>query len=235
MPEFDTSLLLSTLRDELRAAWASIRAAHAQDGLYGFGVYTTDSASELAVTAFSDAGLDAALAASLASKRGQGRDPALQREYLRWSLADSPLHEAGTDLLPESDQMLQELHADDDDADEEADFDEGSDFDEDADYDDVDDEGEDLAQVFEEVFETVVEALQEMDEEGLFGAGAERERLVVGVWKSDQSNLERYEFASQLNPPAVARRFGAELNAGNRAFYKLYLPDEDPPKDDVFT
>ena len=52
MPELDSSLLLSTLRAELRAAWTAIHAAHSQDGLYGFGVYTTDSASYLMVTAF---------------------------------------------------------------------------------------------------------------------------------------------------------------------------------------
>ena len=229
MPELDSSLLLSTLRAELRAAWTAIHAAHAQDGLYGFGVYTTDSASTLTVTAFSEAGLDAAVADLLASKRGQGRDPALQRQSQRWSPADSPLHEEGADLLPESNQLVQELEAE---ADEDDDF-EGDDFDEDADFADVDD-GEDLDAAAAEVFEIVVQALQEMDEEGLFGAGAERERLVLCVLKGDQSNLERHDFAKMLNPAAVAKRFGDEMNEGNRAFYKLHLPHEDLPEDDVF-
>ena len=230
MPELDSSLLLSTLRAELRAAWTAIHATHAQDRLYGFGVYTTDSASYLMVTAFSETGLDAAVADSLASKRGKGRDPALQRQNLRWSPADSPLHEEGADLLPESNQLVQELEAG---AEDDDDFD-GDDFDEDADFDEVDDEGDDLDSAVAEVFEIAVQALQEMDEEGLFGAGAERERLVLCVWKGDQSNLERHDFAKMLNAPAVARRFGEELNEGNRAFYKLYMPDEDLPEDDVF-
>ena len=230
MPELDSSLLLSTLRAELRAAWTAIHATHAQDRLYGFGVYTTDSASYLMVTAFSEAGLDAAVADSLASKRGKGRDPTLQRQNLRWSPADSPLHEEGADLLPEANQLVQELEAE---AEDDDDF-EGDDFDEDADFDEVDADGEELDTVVAEVFEIVVQALQEMDEEGLFGAGAERERLVLCVWKGDQSNLERHDFAKMLNAPAVARRFGEELNEGNRAFYKLYMPDEDLPEDDVF-
>jgi hypothetical protein len=229
MPELDSSLLLSTLRAELRAAWTAIHAAHAQDGLYGFGVYTTDSASTLTVTAFSEAGLDAAVADTLAGKRGKGRDPALQRQSLRWSSADSPLHEEGADLLPESNLLVEELAGE---ADEDDDFD-ADDFDEDADFDDVDD-GEDLDAAAAEVFEIAVQALQEMDEEGLFGAGAERERLVLCVWKGDQSNLERHDFAKMLNPAAVAKRFGEELNEGNRAFYKLHMPDDELPEDDVF-
>ena len=54
------------------------------------------------------------------------------------------------------------------------------------------------------------------------------------VWKGDQSNLERHDFAKMLNPPAVAKRFGEEMNEGNRAFYKLNMPDEELPEDDVF-
>ena len=230
MPELDSSLLQSTLRAELRDAWRALQAAHAGEGLYGFGVVTTDSASELSVTAFSEAGLDAAVATALASKRGKGRDPALVRQNLRWSLVDSPLHEEGVDLLPEANLLVQELDAE---ADEEDEFD-ADDFDEDAGFDEVDDEGETLDTLVDEVFEIAVEALQDMDEEGLFGNGAERERLVLCVWKADQSHLERYDFAKMLNPSAIAKRFGDEMNEGNRAFYKLYLPDEELPEDDVF-
>ncbi|MCK9684524.1 DUF4303 domain-containing protein [Scleromatobacter humisilvae] len=230
MPELHSSLLQSTLHAELRAAWKAVHAAHAGEGLYGFGVVTTDSASTLSVTAFSEAGLEAAVAAALVSKRGKGRDPALVRQNLRWSLVDSPLHEEGADLLPEANLLVQELDAE---ADEDDDFD-ADDFEEGAEFDDVDDEGETLDTLVDEVFEIAVEALQDLDEEGLFGSGPERERLVLCVWKADQSNLERYDFARMLNPPAVARRFGEEMNAGNQAFYKLYLPDEALPEDDVF-
>ena len=228
MPEFDSTLLLATLRTELRAAWATIHAAHAQDQLYGFGVYTTDAASYLMVTAFSEAGLEAGVASYLASKRGKGQDAALQRETLRWSPCDSPLHEAGEDLLPESDALVQELDAgggDEEDGEDEDDFDEDDD-----DFDESDETDPALAAVFD----VAVQALQEMDHDGLFGVGAERERLVLCVWKGDQSNVERYEFAKALNPPAVARRFGEEMNAGLRAFYKLHMPDVELPEDDVF-
>ncbi len=227
MPELDSSLLLSTLRTELRGAWATLAAAHAQDQLYGFGVYTTDSASYLMVTAFSEAGLERCVADYAGSK--MGKDPALQRVSLRWSPCDSPLHEEGSGLLPESDRIVQELDAEGGGADEDDD-DDDDDFDGEDDY--FDDEEQDPA--VGEVFRIALQVLQEMDRDGLFGTGADRERLVLCVWKGDQSNVERYDFAKALNPPTVARRFGEEMNAGIRAFYQVYMPDEELPEDDVF-
>lgn len=232
MPELDSPLLLSTLRTELRAAWATIQRAHATEQLYGFGVYTTDSASYLMVTAFSEAGLAASVAHSLASRQGKGRDPELQRATLRWSPCDSPLHGEGESLLTESDRLVQELELEGGSEDDE-DGDDADDFDDDLDDDDFD-EDEELDPAVDAVFAIAVQVLQEMDREGLFGSGAERERLVLCLWKGDQSNVERYEFAKRLNPSAVAQRFGEEMNAGLRAFYKLYMPEEDLPDDDVF-
>ncbi|MEO5690464.1 MAG: DUF4303 domain-containing protein [Burkholderiaceae bacterium] len=137
------------------------------------------------------------------------------------------MHEEGEDLLPESDALVQELDAGDGDEEDEND----DDFDED---DDDFDESDEVDPAIDAVFDVAVQALQEMDHEGLFGVGAERERLVLCVWKGDQSNVERYEFAKTLNPPAVARRFGEEMNEGIRAFYRLHMPDVELPEDDAF-
>ena len=228
MSVIDAPLLLSTLRKELRAAWQHISTHHAQDGLYGFGVYTTDEASYLLVTAFSEAGLERVVARHMADDRPGAGDAALYRQSLRWSPCDSPLHELGADLLPESDRLVQPIDAllveesrrvlaEDDDDDDDG-------FEEDTEAD--------LA--IEDVIETAVQALQALDREGVFGTGAERERLVLGLWKGDQSNAERHAYAKALNPPAVARRFGEELNAGVRAFYAQHFPQVKAPEDDVF-
>jgi len=241
MPELDATRLLSTLRTELRAAWAEIRAAHAQERLYGFGAYTTDVASYLTVTAFSEAGLDQVAARYQADKQFGGGELASQRESLRWSPCDSPLHLVGGGHLEQSNKIVQILDAIEAECDAAAgdESDEGVDFDDDdEDLDESDDfEGDGQGDAFDasvdEVFRVVVLALQEMDREGLFGVGAERDRFVLCLWKGDQSNIERHEFAKALNPPAVARRFGEELNAGVRAFYRLHMP-EDVPEDDVF-
>jgi len=78
-----------------------------------------------------------------------------------------------------------------------------------------------------------VQALQEMDRQGQFGGGAARERLVLCVWKGDQSLRERHEFARALNPPAVARRFGREMNDGSRAFREAFFPGGTPYEEEA--
>lgn len=221
MPTLDAPLLLSTLRDELRAAWHAFRGRPGHERLYGFGVYTTDSASYLTATAFSEPGLDEVAAKYQAAKTGQGRDPALLRESLRWSPADSPLHVVGLDLLSRSDAIVQEL-----------------DFEGRWDDDDDDDDDDDIDGAWDpevlEVFRVATQALRELDAEGLFGHGAERDGVVLCIWEGDQSNEARYRHAKALNPPAVARRFGEEMNAGLRAYWRAYMPEEAVPEDDVF-
>ncbi len=251
MPVLDPSLLQSTLREELRAAWLKLHADHAQDGLYGFGVFTTDSASYLMVAAFAEKTLDQAVARQVADFQEGGRcahlrksalemggrpdDPVLQRACLRWSPADSPLHEIGSGLLPRSDAIVQALDFEgrwDDEIDDHAD-----DADDDADEgDQLDDEDDDYPPdpEVEKVFEIVLQTLKELDADGLFGTGAERERLVLSIWQGDQSNLDRYAFAKALNPAVVAARFGREMNEGLRAYYHLYMGPDDVPQDDVF-
>lgn len=239
MPALDSPLFETTLRDELRAAWATIHDAHAQDGLYGFGVYTTDSASYLMVTAFSEKTLDDAVARQVADFSEGGRaadlrqsalemggkpdDPTLARQSLRWSPCDSPLHELGSGLLPKTDEIVQELDV------------EGR-WADDADLDD--DEFEEACETpdpdVEKVFRVIVQVLADLDREGVFGTGAERERLVLSVWQGDQSNLSRFEFAKALNPPAVAARFGREMNEGLVAYFKAFYGDEHEAEVDVF-
>ncbi len=239
MPVLDSPLLQATLRDELRAAWAALRQSHAQDGLYGFGVYTTDSASYLMVTAFSEKTLDdvvaryvadfgeggrcADLRASALEVGGKPDDPALLRRMLRWSPCDSPLHAVGSALLPRCNDIVREL-----------DF-EGR-WADDADMDD--DEFEEACETpdpeVQEVFRLIVQELQGLDREGVFGTGAERERLVLSVWEGDQSNLDRYAFAKSLNPPEVTARFGREMNDALRAGDKAWHGGKRRLKLDVF-
>jgi len=61
------------------------------------------------------------------------------------------------------------------------------------------------------VFDVAIQSLQELDREGTFGEGLERAQLVLGIWKGDQSDEERVEFVSLLNPRSVAERFAREI------------------------
>lgn len=62
---------------------------------------------------------------------------------------------------------------------------------------------------FHELQRDMIEALRMLDQEGLFGIGAERERITLFVTISDDSRAEELENASAkvLNPPAVFDRF----------------------------
>lgn len=238
-PVLDSALLRATLRQELRAAWLHIRDSHAPDGLYGFGVYTTPSASYLNVTAFSERGLDEVVAAYVreygeggrsakvrqaALKRG-GRpdDPGLLRRSLRWSPCDSPLHAVGAELLARSDKVIQA-----------ADFEGRWADDDDLDDDEFDEACETPDPDVQEVFRIVVEELQRLDREGLFGTGTERQGFVLSVWQGDQSNLSRHAFAKMLNPPETAARFGREMNDQVLAHTLAFHGEKALPELDVF-
>jgi hypothetical protein len=239
MPVLDSALLHATLRDELRDAWHKLQAEHGQEQLYGFGVYTTESASYLTVTAFSEKGLDARAAQSVADFGPGGRhadlrqfaldnggtpdDPAWQRQALRWSPCDSPLHEIGSGLLPRSDKIVQALDfegrwGDDDDLDDDA-------------FEELMESGDPEVDA---VFRIVTHVLKELDLEGLFGHGPERHRLVLSIWEGDQSNQARYAFAKALNPPSVVERFGREMNDGAHAHDRLFHGAEAAREDEVF-
>lgn len=239
MPALDSALLQATLRDELRAAWRKLHQDHGPDQLYGFGVYTTDSASYLMVTAFSEKGLEARVAQAVADFGPRGRhadlrqfaidnggtpdDPKFQRQCLRWSPCDSPLHEIGSGLLPRSDKIVQEV-----------DF--AGRWGDDSDLDD--DEFEEALErgdpELDEVFRVIQHVLKELDLEGLFGHGPERHRLVLSIWQGDQSNQSRHAFAKALNPPSVVARFGREMNDGAHAYDRLFHGAEAVREDDVF-
>ncbi len=66
-----------------------------------------------------------------------------------------------------------------------------------------------FGQFFNELQRDMIEALKWLDQEGLFGIGAERERVTLFVTISDDSRAEELENASAkvLNPPAVFDRF----------------------------
>ena len=194
MSPIDRDTFHSTLKRELRSAWTALQLAHPTERFYSFGVYTTEVAGYLTVTASTEEGL--ATAAKTYADRNGG-DPVLIRASLRWSPCDSPLHAEGATLLAESDLLRQD----------------GPDP-----YEDSAESGE----AIDLIFDVAVMALRELDAEGIFGREVERARLTLGIWMGDQSNEDRIEFARLLNPEPVAQRFAHEITAGTQAFFKLH-------------
>jgi hypothetical protein len=75
----------------------------------------------------------------------------------------------------------------------------------------------------ESVFDTCIQVLRDLDAEGLFGEGPERERIVLNLWMGDQGDDERLELASLLNPPSVCQRFAREME----------ICEEWPPEEEL--
>ena len=186
----DREALEATMLAELRDAWSTLKSRHRGERFYSFGVYTTDLADYLMVTASTEEGLSEITNRYVTQT---GSEPAAQRAALRWSPADSPLHAEGEGLLAGSDRLRRA----------------GADP-----YDDTPDADEAIALVLD----VAIQSLQRLDREATFGEGLERAQLVLGIWKGDQSDDERIEFASLLNPRPVAERFAREIAEQSRAF-----------------
>jgi uncharacterized protein DUF4303 len=141
MRVIDREALKTTMLAELRAAWASLRGRHPGERFYSFGLYATDLADYLMVTASTEEGLSEVTQRYMTRT---GRDATVQRAALRWSPADSPLHAEGDGLLTESDRLRQA----------------GPDP-----YDDTPEADEAVSLVFD----VAIQSLQQLDREGTFG------------------------------------------------------------------
>src|SRR5258708_12718859 len=104
MRVIDREALKTTMLAGLRAAWASLRGRHPGEQFYSFGLYTTDLADYLMVTASTEEGLSEVTQRYVTRT---GRDATVQRAALRWSPADSPLHAEADWLLAETHRLRQ--------------------------------------------------------------------------------------------------------------------------------
>ena len=196
MASIDRGVFHSTLKRELRLAWEGLRHAHTHETFYSFGLYTTDVVDYLMVTASTEEGL--VTAAQAYADQGGG-NPALFRASLRWSPCDSPIHAEGANLLTESEGLRRAGP-------------------------DPYDESSESNEAIELVFDVAVAVLRELDAEGIFGKDLERARVVLGIWKGDQTDEERIEFVRVVNPKLVAQRYERGIAVGTEAFFKLHPP-----------
>jgi hypothetical protein len=113
---------------------------------------------------------------------------------LRWNPCDWEYHLEGEEAFTAVQQLLTEVDP----------------------YQQPDDDTDgDVETQAQQVFETSLRVLKELDAEGLFGHGADREKVVINLFKGDQEEDERLAWAQQLNPPPVWKRYEAEVKAGN--------------------
>jgi hypothetical protein len=185
MRTIDPSLLRSAFYDETKAAWRLLRKRYPSEDFYAFGLFTTELASYLTITASTEQGLTRSAAEYAARASKSAADYLIP---LRWSPADSPLRD-GDKLLSRC-QAIRDLGPDP--------------------YDCTEEENETSIHT---VFTAFTDAARQLDKEGEFGTGPARERLIIGIWWGDQSDEERLALASPLNSHASVRRFGREMAA----------------------
>lgn len=79
-------------------------------------------------------------------------------------------------------------------------------------------------EAFDGQLETLcLQTLRELDATGLFGKGADRDSVVLGLCGEggDSSDEQEFEWAAAVNPPAVAERFRQEVAERPSAWQEL--------------
>lgn len=175
----DPNRLRLAVKDAARVAFTDLKRRRASERFYAFALYTAGMGEYVYPSANTEEGL---LRRAGGYARRSGDAPSDHLAGLRWNAADWAYHLAGDEYFDGVDKLLAEA----------------------PDPYDLDD-GACAAQVAG-VFEACLSALAELDAEGVFGRGEEREGVVVNLLKGDQADQEMLEWARRLNPrPAHAR------------------------------
>jgi len=68
---------------------------------------------------------------------------------------------------------------------------------------------------------TCFAVLKQLESEGMFGLGAQRESVILNYLMGDMSEEEMFEYASLLNSETVVERYKAELEMGYDIYFRL--------------
>lgn len=191
----DFQYLIHMLTQATRLAFQSLKQHYESEIIYAFALYTHGDFSYVTSTASSEEGLTKVAQKYIAEGRHNNRSLSEQRILLRWSPADSLLHEVGGEFFNDIDPLLEEANAIMD-----------------ALYDEENDSWDAVEAFAQRVESSFIMALQTLDSEGLFGTGEQRKAITVNLLMGDQSDESRVQHAQQLNPPEVWQRLARELN-----------------------
>jgi hypothetical protein len=78
-----------------------------------------------------------------------------------------------------------------------------------------DDEG--YCEESDRILDLAVEVLKELDCRGVFGTGKQRDAITLNILMGDQSEEERVQFATRLNPKKTVARFKKEAAKGYKS------------------
>ncbi len=167
------------LKEAARRAFDEVRHLHADESFYVFALHTSDEATYAVPSANSEEGLRRKLAEY--AKEGFAAD----EQTLRWNACDWVYHTAGKNYFSEVQQFI-------DDA--------------------INKVGAETSVAAWErrtkrLFEVFLHSLRDLDAEGFFGSGEERNRILLLLTIGDCDQDTILTWAKQLNPPAAFQRF----------------------------
>ena len=178
--EIDYGLLRQEIADATKRTFTSLREQHAGETFYAFALCTDDDAGTVFAAANSEEGLR-----RTAEKHAADSDesPETWMEELRWLPDDWDSGEKEAEQFDAVQQMT--------------------------DIRQFADQGEKAGQRRrQQVFRTFIQALKDVDAEGLFGTGGQREGMTVLLWITDSDDEEQIkQWARELNPAPAFERF----------------------------
>ena len=174
--------LREAVREGARKAFAEVRAAHPEERFYVFALYTDDGMMTIVPAANTEEGFNCKA----------GPDPEEANHY-RWSTGEWAYEAVGDDHFRAASNLLNVPNR----------------------YPGEDDEGDQGGPGFDafkaQAIETMIAALRDLDEEGIFGTGTDREHvtLFVSISDSDDAVAVENRSAGLLNPAPVSAKFAA--------------------------
>ncbi|MCC6791856.1 MAG: DUF4303 domain-containing protein [Thermomicrobiales bacterium] len=179
------------IADAVRHAFRAVREHVPDERFYMFALYSTEMYRWFEPVPMGVQGLEKVTTEYqvLPSFREETRESI--EASLRWSVADSPYYGFGNELFKPIDDVIAEFNPDP--------------GDDDAKWD----------RYMERVCviqRAMIGALNDVDAEGLFGLGAERDAIVIGHDIGDQTDRSRWEFALKLNPRSALSAFRSGLH-----------------------
>jgi WD40 repeat protein len=180
MKQPSSSKLRQAITQAARATFTKLRDTHPKETFYAFALYTSNESNYITASANTEEGL-----LERAKRREKREKKGLKRhaDLLRWNPPDWVYHCAGDDQFEEAQKMLDVLS-------------DSCDLDEDE---------------FEKEFDTrlavFIDGLKELDAEGFFGRGKERQKVTLLVAMGDQETKLLLKCAQQLNPTSVYQAF----------------------------
>lgn len=209
---FDDEILKKLLLETSRKGFCQLKQKYSDEHIYCFALYSHGSYSFVYTAASSEEGLTRSaekhMAHDMAENHGWFNGLSLDqvRMMLRHNIGDSPLHE------PTIAETLFKIVCDLTEVRSNTLFNKWCDI-----ANEVSEKAAfDAVKPYNQTFlDMCFDVLRQLDHEGLFGKGRQRQRVVVNFLTAGQSRTEMVSYARALNPPAVVKRYESELETAS--------------------